>query len=108
MKQTAKASGIEGRIVNLSSIAHTYTYEEDFLKLFTFYIWKNVPQVRNPLLLKIQLKALGAATCYVALHNPRVKGVSGKYFLDCNEFEPDALATDELLGRKLSAILATS
>lgn len=28
MKQTAKASGIEGRIVNLSSIAHTYTYEE--------------------------------------------------------------------------------
>ncbi|KAK4281382.1 hypothetical protein QN277_012884 [Acacia crassicarpa] len=153
MKQTAKASGIEGRIVNLSSIAHTYTYEEGirfdkindqtgysdkkaygqsklanilhanelsrrlqeegvnitansvhpgvimtplmrhsaflmrFLKLFTFYIWKNVPQ--------------GAATtCYVALH-PRVKGVSGKYFLDCNEFEPGALATDELLGRKL-------
>lgn len=153
MKQTAKASGIEGRIVNLSSIAHTYTYEEGirfdkindqigysdkkaygqsklanilhanelsrrlqeegvnitansvhpgvimtplmrhssllmrFLKLFTFYIWKNVPQ--------------GAATtCYVALH-PRVKGVSGKYFLDCNEFEPSALATDQLLGRKL-------
>lgn len=28
MKQTAKATGIEGRIVNLSSIAHTYTYEE--------------------------------------------------------------------------------
>lgn len=28
MKQTAKATGIEGRIINLSSIAHTYTYEE--------------------------------------------------------------------------------
>ncbi|XP_028758225.1 short-chain dehydrogenase TIC 32, chloroplastic [Neltuma alba] len=153
MKQTAKASGVEGRIINLSSIAHTYTYEEGirfdkindqigysdkkaygqsklanilhanelsrrlqeegvnitansvhpgvimtplmrhssflmhFLKLFTFFIWKNVPQ--------------GAATtCYVALH-PKVKGVSGKYFLDCNEFQPSAFATDKVLGRKL-------
>ncbi|KAL1330106.1 hypothetical protein AAHE18_12G088600 [Arachis hypogaea] len=153
MKQSAKASGIEGRIINLSSIAHTYTYEEgirfdnlndeagysdkraygqsklanilhanelsrrlkeegvnitansvhpgvimtplmrhstllmNFLKMFTFFIWKSVPQ--------------GAATtCYVALH-PSVKGVSGKYFLDCNEFQPSAFASNELLGRKL-------
>ncbi|KAJ1391370.1 Short-chain dehydrogenase/reductase SDR [Sesbania bispinosa] len=153
MKQTAKATGIEGRIINLSSIAHTYTYDEgirfdnindpidysdkraygqsklanilhanelsrrlqeegvnitansvhpgvimtplmrhssllmNFLKMFTFYIWKNVPQ--------------GAATtCYVALH-PSLKGVTGKYFLDCNEFEPSAFASNELLGRKL-------
>ncbi|KAI4300134.1 hypothetical protein L6164_033545 [Bauhinia variegata] len=153
MKQTAKDSGIEGRIVNLSSIAHTYTYEEGIrfdklndqigysdkkaygqsklanilhanelsrrlkeegvnitansvhpgvimtplmrhssflmhlLKMFTFYIWKNVPQ--------------GAATtCYVALH-PSVKGVTGKYFLDCNEFTPSAFAQNDLLGRKL-------
>ncbi|KAG5006240.1 hypothetical protein JHK85_024782 [Glycine max] len=28
MKQTAKEIGIEGRILNLSSIAHVYTYEE--------------------------------------------------------------------------------
>ncbi|QCE07072.1 retinol dehydrogenase 13 [Vigna unguiculata] len=28
MKQTAKETGIEGRIINLSSIAHVYTYEE--------------------------------------------------------------------------------
>ncbi|KAL8152690.1 hypothetical protein V2J09_010450 [Rumex salicifolius] len=28
MKETAKATGIEGRIVNLSSIAYQYTYEE--------------------------------------------------------------------------------
>ena len=28
MKQTAKDTGIEGRIINLSSIAHVYTYEE--------------------------------------------------------------------------------
>ncbi|CAL0321343.1 unnamed protein product [Lupinus luteus] len=153
MKQTAKATGIEGRIINLSSIAHTYTYENgiqfngindkigysdkkaygqsklanilhanelfrrlkeegvnitansvhpgvimtplmrhssllmNFLKMFTFYIWKNVPQ--------------GAATtCYVALH-PSLKGVTGKYFLDCNEFQPSAFARDQILGSKL-------
>lgn len=28
MKSSARESGIEGRIVNLSSVAHTYTYTE--------------------------------------------------------------------------------
>ncbi|KAH9735822.1 NAD(P)-binding Rossmann-fold superfamily protein [Citrus sinensis] len=146
-------TGIEGRIVNLSSIAHQYTYkggirfqkindragysdkkaygqsklanilhanelsrrfqEEGvnitansvhpglimtnlfkhsavvmrFLKFFSFFLWKNVPQ--------------GAATtCYVALH-PNLKGVTGKYFLDCNEMPPSALARDETLAKKL-------
>ncbi|XP_027348845.1 short-chain dehydrogenase TIC 32, chloroplastic-like isoform X1 [Abrus precatorius] len=153
MKQTAKATGIEGRIVNLSSIAHNYTYRKGIrfdkinkrkgygnkkaygqsklanilhanelsrrlqeegvnitansvhpgvimtplmryssnlmhlLKIFTFYIWKNVPQ--------------GAATtCYVALH-PSVKGVTGKYFVDCNEFKPSVFASNKQLGKKL-------
>ncbi|XP_068634775.1 short-chain dehydrogenase TIC 32 B, chloroplastic-like [Aristolochia californica] len=153
MKSTARATGIEGRIVNLSSIAHVHTYEEGIrfdrlndqagysdkraygqsklanilhakeltrrlkdeganvtansvhpglimtnlmrhsaflmkvLKVFTYVLWKNVPQ--------------GAATtCYAALH-PGLKGVSGKYFLDCNEMQPSALATDEKLAKKL-------
>lgn len=153
MKRTAKETGIEGRIVNLSSIAHQYTYKggirfhkindrssysdkkaygqsklasilhanelsQQFqeegvnitansvhpglimtnlfkhsaavmriLKFFSFFLWKNVPQ--------------GAATtCYVALH-PSLKGVTGKYFLDCNEMPPSALATDERLAKKL-------
>ncbi|XP_031485147.1 short-chain dehydrogenase TIC 32 B, chloroplastic-like [Nymphaea colorata] len=153
MKQTARESGIEGRIVNLSSIAHLHTYEEGVMfdqindqsrysdkkaygqsklanilhakelsrrlqeeganitanavhpglimtnlmrhsailmkivKLFTFLWWKNVPQ--------------GAATtCYVAVH-PSLKGVTGKYFTDCNEITPSAFARDEALARKL-------
>ncbi|KAJ7977097.1 Short-chain dehydrogenase TIC 32, chloroplastic [Quillaja saponaria] len=153
MKNTVRATGIEGRIVNLSSIAHLHTYnggiqfdkindqigysdkraygqsklanilhanelsrhlkEEGvnitvnsvhpglimtplmrhsallmkFLKMFTFYMWKNVPQ--------------GAATsCYVALH-PSLEGVSGNYYLDCNEFQPSKFARDEMLARKL-------
>ncbi|XP_022854755.1 short-chain dehydrogenase TIC 32, chloroplastic-like, partial [Olea europaea var. sylvestris] len=153
MKETAKSTGIEGRIVNLSSVAHIYTYNKGIrferinektsysdkkaygqsklanilhanelarrlqaegvnitvntvhpglimtnlfkhsaismriLKFFTCILWKNVPQ--------------GAATtCYVALH-PKLKGVSGKYFMDCNEFKPSRLATDEALAKKL-------
>ncbi|BAT95376.1 hypothetical protein VIGAN_08208700 [Vigna angularis var. angularis] len=183
MKQTAKESGIEGRIINLSSIAHVYTYEEgirfdnineedgysdkkaygqsklanilhakelsrrlqeeganmtanavhpgvimtplmrhssllmNFLKMFTFFIWKNIPQVyflfvllllarnfnntNHDFLYFLILSKQGAATtCFVALH-PSLKGESGKYFLDCNEYQPSAQASNQLLGRKL-------
>ncbi|URD82873.1 PPR repeat [Musa troglodytarum] len=112
MKSTARKTGIEGRIVNLSSVAHIYTYEDGIrysgkkaygqsklanilhanelsrrLQMVTYILWKNVPQ--------------GAATtCYVALH-PSVKGVTGKYFVDCNEAKPSALAGDETLARRL-------
>lgn len=153
MKSTARTTGIEGRIVNLSSIAHLHTYENGIkfdgindeksysdkraygqsklanilhakelsrrlqeeganitvnavhpglimtnlfrhsavlmkiLQLLSYILWKNVPQ--------------GAATtCYVALH-PSMKGVSGKYYLDCNEMAPSAYASDETLAKKL-------
>ncbi|KAM7263015.1 hypothetical protein ACFE04_000698 [Oxalis oulophora] len=153
MKETAKASGIEGRIVNLASIAHIHSYDGGirfkkindpngysdkkaygqsklanilhanelsrrlqeegvnitvnsvhpglimtnlfqysaalmkFLKFFSFFLWKNVPQ--------------GAATtCYVAIH-PDLKGVTGKYFADCNEVKPSPRARDQLLAKKL-------
>ncbi|KAM3340936.1 short-chain dehydrogenase TIC 32 B, chloroplastic [Capsicum galapagoense] len=153
MKETAKATGTQGRIVNLSSMAHYLTYKEGirfdkindknsyqdklaygqaklatilhanelsrrlqeeganitvnslhpglimtplmrhssllskFLKVFAPFIWKNVPQ--------------GAATtCYAALH-PSLKGVTGRYFNDCNEYGPSKLAYDEDLARKL-------
>ncbi|XWS67030.1 hypothetical protein CRYUN_Cryun05aG0251400 [Craigia yunnanensis] len=153
MKNTAKATGIQGGIVNLSSIAHSHCYKNGIrfdqisdkagyndkraygqsklanilhanelsrrlqeegvnitvnsvhpglimtplfrhsgvlmkiLKFFSFFIWKNVPQ--------------GAATtCYVALH-PRLKGVTGKYFVDCKEMTPSSYARDEALARQL-------
>lgn len=41
-----------------------------------------------------------ATTCYVAL-NPQVKGVSGKYFNNCNECAPSYEAMDEDLAAKL-------
>ncbi|KAK6126146.1 hypothetical protein DH2020_040124 [Rehmannia glutinosa] len=153
MKGTAKSQGVEGRIVNLSSVAHLHTYEEGIrfeqindensyddkkaygqsklanllhanelsrrlqtegvnitvnsvhpglimtnlfrysgimmkiLKLVTCMLWKNIPQ--------------GAATtCYVALH-PSLKGVSGKYFVDCNEFKSSRFARSEVLAKRL-------
>ncbi|PKU69880.1 Short-chain dehydrogenase TIC 32, chloroplastic [Dendrobium catenatum] len=43
----------------------------------------------------------GAATsCYVALH-PQVKGVSGKYFEDCNSAKLNTIATDREMAKKL-------
>ncbi|XVE96846.1 hypothetical protein REPUB_Repub02eG0258300 [Reevesia pubescens] len=153
MKNTAKATGIQGRIVNLSSIAHSHCYKNGirfnrisdkagyndkraygqsklanilhanelsrrlqeegvnitvnsvhpglimtplfrysaalmkFFKFFSFFLWKNVPQ--------------GAATtCYVSLH-PSLKGVTGQYFVDCNEMTPSLYARNEDLARKL-------
>ena len=53
----------------------------------SFFLWKNIPQ--------------GAATtCYVALH-PSLKGVTGKYFADCNVTTPSNFATDKSLADKL-------
>ncbi|KAL7133816.1 hypothetical protein ABFS83_12G165300 [Erythranthe nasuta] len=153
MKDTAKSSGIEGRILNLTSVAHLHTYEKGiqfehindqssyqdkkaygqsklanllhanelsrclqieganitvnsvhpgliktnlykhsdnlikFLGVATCLLWKNVPQ--------------GAATtCYAALH-PSLKGISGKYYVDCNEYKPGKLANDEGLAKTL-------
>lgn len=153
MKETAKDTGIQGRIVNLSSLAHLLTYKQgiqfdkindknsyhdkraygqsklanilhakelsrqlqeeganitvnsvhpglimtplmrhsallmSIIKVFSPYLWKNVPQ--------------GAATTsYVALH-PSLKGVTGKFFNDCNEYEPSKFAQDADLARNL-------
>lgn len=90
----------------------------EILKMVTRMVWKSVPQVTESLLFssvadekigfsnmqypKGQFRYVqGAATpCYVALH-PDLKGVTGKYFADCNEFEPSALARDAELGKKL-------
>ncbi|KAJ0771557.1 putative very-long-chain 3-oxoacyl-CoA reductase [Helianthus annuus] len=145
MKETTTTTGIEGRIVILSSLAHAYTYEQGirFEKINDkdSYSKKAYGQSKlanilhaneltrrlkeegvnitvnsvNPgfimtdlmrhsfVLMRIfqlltypiwQIVVQGAATsCYVALH-PNLKGVSGKYFMYCNENATSNLATD--------------
>lgn len=41
-----------------------------------------------------------STTCYVAL-SPKLEGISGKYFTDCNESKCSSLANDELEAQKL-------
>jgi len=41
-----------------------------------------------------------ATTCYIALH-PSLKGVTGKYFSDRNEYKPSKLARNEVLAQNL-------
>ncbi|KAK4766840.1 hypothetical protein SAY87_008482 [Trapa incisa] len=57
------------------------------LKMFICSLWKNVHR--------------GASTtCYAPFH-PGLRGVSGKYYADCNELEPSDLAKDVKLDKKL-------
>ncbi|XP_052137202.1 short-chain dehydrogenase TIC 32, chloroplastic-like isoform X1 [Oryza glaberrima] len=155
MKATAKETGLQGRIINVSSISHRGSdgscFDLDKLndkskyRPFKAYghsklanilhanelsrrfqeegcnltanslhpgvIATNLPRhiLTNSLIISIFsvmkpfLKSIpqGAATnCYLALH-PGLKDVSGKYFADCNEATPTAVARDAELAKKL-------
>jgi len=66
--------------------------------------FESTQNVESPIIILsvflILSKQGAATTCFVALH-PSLKGVSGKYFLDCNEYQPSAHALNQLLGRNL-------
>ncbi|CAN4116934.1 unnamed protein product [Withania somnifera] len=109
MKETAKATGIQGRIVNLSSLAHLLSYKEgirfDKVNDKSSYHDKRAygqSKLANILHAKeLSRRLQGAATtCYVALH-PSLKGVTGKFFNDCNDYEPSKFAQDVDLARNL-------
>ncbi|KAL8526131.1 hypothetical protein ACS0TY_015382 [Phlomoides rotata] len=109
MKDTAKSTGVEGRIVNLSSVAHLHSYPEGiaFEKINDknsydekrAYVKSKIANLLHANELSRRLQG-AATTCYVALH-PSLKGVSGKYYVDCNEFEMSKFARNEDLAKKL-------
>uniref|UniRef100_A0A7N0T5T7 Uncharacterized protein n=1 Tax=Kalanchoe fedtschenkoi TaxID=63787 RepID=A0A7N0T5T7_KALFE len=154
MIETAELSGIEGRIVNVSSVIHSWVKRDSFdlykmcnpkhyngtkaysrSKLANLLHAKETARylkARNagvtinavhPGVVKtgiireqtgfvtdslffcasklLKSTSQGAATtCYVAL-SPRLRGVSGEYFADCNESHCSNLAEDETVARKL-------
>ncbi|PWZ54716.1 Short-chain dehydrogenase TIC 32, chloroplastic [Zea mays] len=173
MKKTCRDSGIEGRIVNLTSSAHSITYREGIcfdkihdpssLNDFVAYgqsklanilhsnelsrilkedgvnisanavhpgvimtnLFRNrtiVSGISSSLAIsfiyhmssrigKALLNSIGriicrtveqgaATTCYVAMH-PQVRGISGKYFTNCDVANPSSQASDAELAKKL-------
>jgi len=66
---------------------------------------------RNRTIVSVLLNSIGriicrsveqgaATTCYVAMH-PQIKGISGKYFANCNIGSPSSQASDPELAKKL-------
>ncbi|VAH56934.1 unnamed protein product [Triticum turgidum subsp. durum] len=152
MKTTAKSTGIEGRIVNLSSVAHLHTYPKGILfdqlndkKIYNdkmAYGQSKLANILHAKELSRRLKEEGAnitvncvhpglimtnlmrhsfalmsdsschllvleecipgaaTTCYVGL-NPQLKGMTGKYFADCNEEKTSAHAKSDALAKQL-------
>ncbi|KAF3629044.1 putative notchless protein -like protein [Capsicum annuum] len=109
MIETAEQTGIEGRIVNVSSVVHNWVKRDQFCfgqmlnpKSYNgtrAYAQSKLANILHAKELSRQLKG-AASTCYVAL-NPQTRGVSGKYFADCNECHCSALANDEIEAHKL-------
>ncbi|EFJ29015.1 hypothetical protein SELMODRAFT_410942 [Selaginella moellendorffii] len=62
-------------------------FTQGFLKFFSSFLWKNVPQD-------------AATTCYTALH-PSLKDVTGQYFVDSNKSICSTYGRDPELAHKL-------
>ncbi|GJN09313.1 hypothetical protein PR202_ga27310 [Eleusine coracana subsp. coracana] len=103
MAETAAETGVQGRIVNVSSSVHGWFAGDwaEYLQLVTrrkipydatqAYAVSKLANVLHTKALAARLQA-AATTCYVAAH-PRVAGVTGRYFADCNEALPSPAAT---------------
>ncbi|XP_020106233.1 short-chain dehydrogenase TIC 32, chloroplastic [Ananas comosus] len=133
MVETARETGIEGRIINVSSIIHKWVKRDGFrlsnmlkpkdYNATTAYAQSKLANIMHAKEIARQLKVFlmhcetdciffltsrllktpsqgASTTCYVAL-NPQVQGISGKYFVDCNESSCSSLADDEIAAQNL-------
>ncbi|KAJ0049312.1 hypothetical protein Pint_15504 [Pistacia integerrima] len=124
MIETADKTGVQGRIINLSSVIHSWVKRDDFCfarmlnpknyngtrayaqsKLANILHVKELSRKLQSRNARVSINAvhpgIGASTtCYVAL-SPQTEGVSGKYFADCNETNTSPLANDESEGQRL-------
>ncbi|CAK9137572.1 unnamed protein product [Ilex paraguariensis] len=154
MIDTAAQTGIEGRIVNVSSVIHSWVKRDSFCfnqmvnpksyngtrayaqsKLANILHVKEMARELKARKAKVSINAAhpgivktgitrdhkgfitdslffiaskllkstsqgASTTCYLAL-SPKIEGVSGKYFADCNESHCSGLANDEAEAQKL-------
>ncbi|XP_024046839.1 short-chain dehydrogenase TIC 32, chloroplastic isoform X2 [Citrus clementina] len=109
MGKTARESSKEGRIVNVSSRRHQFSYPEGIrfdrindqsgYNRFSAYGQSKLANVLHTNELARRLKG-AATTCYVALH-PHVKGLTGSYFADSNVAQASSQAVNTELAQKL-------
>ncbi|KAJ4972657.1 hypothetical protein NE237_005831 [Protea cynaroides] len=154
MIETADQTGIQGRIINVSSLVHTWVKRDCFhfshmrnpinyngtcayaqTKLASILHAKEIARQLKTRNARVTINAVhpgivktgiirehkgfitdflfflaskllktisqaASTTCYVAL-NRQINGITGKYFVDCNERKCSSLANDEVLARKL-------
>ncbi|KAD4384683.1 hypothetical protein E3N88_24851 [Mikania micrantha] len=108
MKTTSYERKIEGRIISVSSDGYCFAYngslsdhinnESSYNHMSAFGLSKlaNILHANE----LARLLKVAATTCYLAL-NPKVKGVSGEYFSDCNLAKRSARAKDQELAKEL-------
>ncbi|KAF4351758.1 hypothetical protein F8388_008768 [Cannabis sativa] len=150
MVETAAQTGVQGRIINVSSVIHSWVKKEHFRfndlltpksyngtraysqsKLASILHAKEIARQLKTRNARVTINAVhpgivktgiirahknsvffmaskllksvsqgASTTCYVAL-SPQTEGVSGKYFVDCNESSCSPLANDESEAHKL-------
>ncbi|KAI3726981.1 hypothetical protein L1987_66788 [Smallanthus sonchifolius] len=154
MIETARQTGVEGRIINVSSVIHGWVKKDHFnfngmlqpkyYNATRAYAQSKLANIMHANQLAKQLKAINAnvtinavhpgivktgiirdhkgiitdsiffiaskflkttsqgasTTCYVALSS-KTKGVTGRYFADCNEIRCSSLANDDSEAHKL-------
>ncbi|MED6120444.1 hypothetical protein PIB30_020948 [Stylosanthes scabra] len=112
MIETAEKSGIEGRIINVSSVIHSWArnarvtinavhpgiVKTGIIRGHQGLLTDSIFFIASKLLKSTSQGA--STTCYVAL-SPKTEGLSGKYFADCNESKCSTLANDEFQAQKL-------
>nr|CAN74108.1 hypothetical protein VITISV_027992 [Vitis vinifera] len=103
MVETAAQTGIQGRIINVSSVIHSWVKRDGFrfnqmLNPKNYngtraYAQSKLANILHAKELARQLKG-ASTTCYVGLSR-KTEGVSGKYYADCNECSCSSMANDE-------------
>ncbi|KAF2313495.1 hypothetical protein GH714_011257 [Hevea brasiliensis] len=99
MIETAKESGIQGRIVNVSSTIHGW-FSGDMIQYLAEISGNKGYGVFHGVQALEDNSSGCATTCFVATH-PRLLNVSGKYFADCNEASTSKLGSSSTEAARL-------